>query len=389
MRVLQAMGMAIGSILSNKMRSFLTMLGIIIGIFSVIILISIGEGTKKQISEQIQSLGTNLITISITGNRNIQVTTEEITALKEKSGIQDIAPTITGNVTAKAGDKNMNTSVEATIPTYEDIRNIHPSQGRFLVQNDLDNRYKVAVVGVTVADEIFGTRDIVGKILTINGNNFSVIGVLEEKGSTMGGSSDNKIIIPLTTAQRFLKNKNIRTFYVESSSADLVNTAMESLQEFMLKKSNNDSKTFRVFNQTELLSTVTKNSDNMTMMLGGIAAISLLVGGIGIMNIMLVSVTERTREIGIRKALGAKRKAILTQFLIEAIVISGIGGLLGVALGIIGSNLVGKIMGMSLLVSLNVVVVAFGFSTFIGILFGLYPAGKASKMNPIDALRYE
>ncbi|MBZ9634800.1 ABC transporter permease [Clostridium sp. FP1] len=389
MKFTQAIKMALSSVVANKMRSFLTMLGIIIGILSVIILIGMGQGTKKQVADQIQGLGTNLITVSIIGSREITVSNEEIATLKTKPGIKEIAPIINGNVTIKAGVKNTTTTVEATTPNYEEIKQIGAEAGRFINQNDLDNRYKVAVVGVDVIDAVFSNRNVVGKTMLVNGNEFTIIGVLQSKGSTSAGSNDNKIIIPITTAQRLLKNKSIKTFYVETTSADTVNDAMANLQVFMLRKSNNDSTKFRVFNQSDLLSTATASSDSMTLMLGGIAGISLLVGGIGIMNIMLVSVIERTGEIGLRKAVGARRGDILLQFLIESLVISGVGGIVGVLGSFLGAYLLGKFANMSVLISPIIIIVSFGFSAGVGVVFGLYPANKASKLRPIEALRYE
>lgn len=389
MKFTQAIKMAVSSILSNKMRSFLTMLGIIIGISSVIILIGIGQGTKQQISSQIESLGTNLVTVSITGNRDKLVTNAEIAELEKKPGIKQISPVVNGSVTAKATDQNMSTSIVGTTPNYQDIRNIYPQSGRFIVQSDIDNREKVAVIGTEVATTLWGNYNVVGQTITLNGADFKVVGLLEEKGSSSAGSNDNQIIIPLTTAQRFLQSKDIRTFYVEASSSDLVDTAVENLNLFLMRKYDNDTSSFRVFNQTDLLSTVGQTTNNMTVMLGGIAGISLLVGGIGIMNIMLVSVTERTREIGIRKAIGAKRRDILTQFLVESAFISFIGGALGVLIGFLGSNLLTKFMSMTISISGTVVLISVGFSMAVGIIFGLYPANKASKLRPIEALHYE
>lgn len=388
MKFTQAFKMAISSIVSNKMRSFLTMLGVIIGVAAVITLISVGEGATKQITSQIQGLGTNLITINITNSRNKVITTADLDTLKTKPSIQNIAPTINGNVTVKAEGKNKSTSLEASTPEYAKIRNLKTQSGRFLVQNDLDMRFRVVVVGINVADELFGNRNILGKTISINGMNFSIIGILEEKGSSMGSSGDDRVIVPLTTAQRLLKNKEIRTFYVSAVSADTVKQAVSDLEAFMLKKFK-DTNNYRVFNQTDLLSTITQTTATLTMMLGGIAGISLLVGGIGIMNIMLVSVTERTREIGIRKAIGAKRRDIMIQFLIESLVISGLGGIIGVLLGMGGTSLLGSVMKIPLTISLNIVVIATCFSAAVGIIFGLYPANKASRLRPIEALRYE
>lgn len=398
MKIHQLFKMAIKSIFANKMRSFLTMLGIIIGIASVIILIAMGQGSTKSVQDSISSMGTNLITVSITGNKTKEVTKEELAQLKTKPGIKDISPTINGgNVNISAGDQTASTTVQAVEPNYETIKNTPIQSGRFINQDDLDNRYNSAVIGTDVATELFNNADVVGQQLNINGISFNIVGVLKSQGTSSAGSSDDTILLPLTTAQRLLKTTDIKTFYIEASSSDSVNTAMSYLQLFMDSKyglattstSTVTNKYFRVFNQSSLLATATSTNQTMTNELAGIAAISLLVGGIGIMNIMLVSVMERTREIGIRKALGAKRKAILLQFLIEAVFVSGIGGIIGVLVGIGGSELLQTFNNTAIQLSTPVILAAFAFSVTVGIVFGLYPASKASKLSPIDALSFE
>ncbi|MBI6871182.1 ABC transporter permease [Clostridium aciditolerans] len=390
MKFTSIMKMAFFSILSNKIRSLLTMLGIIIGISSVIVLVGMGEGTKQKVASQIEKLGTNLITVNIVGNRNKAVSTSELEELKKKPGVKDIAPVLNqGNINIKGGDKTATTTMEASTPNYSTIRKLNVDSGRFIEQNDLDNRFKVAVIGVTVADELFGSRNVVGETININGYNFNIIGVLQAQGGSGGNSGDDRIIVPLTTAQRILKSRDIRTFYIEASDKDSVSEAMGYLQLFLNKKYNNDTKSYRIFDQTSLLETSNQANDSMTAMLSGIAGISLVVGGIGIMNIMLVSVIERTKEIGIRKAIGAKRENILTQFLIEAGSISGIGGMLGVLFGYAFAYIGNNYLKMDITISNNVVAVAFLFSVLVGIVFGMYPANKASKLNPIEALRFE
>ena len=390
MKFTRLLKMAISSIWINKMRSFLTMLGIIIGISSVIVLVGIGEGTKQRVTSQIESLGTNLITINITGNRNTGLSKEELEELKAKPGIKDIAPALSqSNISIKANGKNTTTSLEASTANYSTIRKITVSDGRFINDRDEKNRYKVAVIGVDVANNIFGTTNVVGEMVYVNGYEFSIVGVLASQGSTMNGSGDDKIIIPLSTAQRILKTTVIKTFYVEAENKDKVSEAMGYLQLFLNNKYNNDTNSYRVFDQTSLLNTANETNDSLTVMLSGVAAISLLVGGIGIMNIMLVSVIERTREIGIRKAIGAKRKTILFQFLIEAIGISSLGGIIGVLIGYLGGYAAEGILDIPIAISFNVVMLAFAFSAIVGIVFGMYPASKASKLNPIDALRFE
>lgn len=381
--------MSLSSIVSNKMRTFLTMLGIIIGISSVIVLVGIGQGAKEQISSQIEKLGTNLITVSITGSRNKSVTNAELDELKKKPGIKDIAPVASGNVNLKAGTNSESVSLSGVTPDFSEIRKMGVQSGRFITQDDVNNRFNVAVIGTETANNLYGTTDVVGQSIYVDGVKYRVVGVLEEQGSSMAGSGDDTIIIPISNAQRLLKNTNIRTFYIEAKDKNSVNTAMGYLELFMENKFNGDTSAFRVFNQSSLLDTANSSTNTLTMMLGGIAAISLIVGGIGIMNIMLVSVIERTREIGIRKAIGAKRKAILLQFLIESSTISGIGGIIGVILGFLFKIILQSILKMNILISSGVVIGAFSFSVAVGVIFGMYPAFKASKLNPIEALRYE
>jgi putative ABC transport system permease protein len=373
------------------------MLGIIIGIASVIILVAMGQGTTKQVQDSIQSMGTNLITVNIVGNRNENITTKELEQLKTKPGITDISPTLTQNVNIEGNGKTASTSAQSVESNFEKIRNMSIQDGRFINQSDLDNRYYSVVVGTDVATELFNSTNVVGESLSINGVNFTIVGVLASMGTTSMGSSDDTVLIPLTTAQRLLKTTQVKTFYVQASNSSTVDTAMSYLQIFLDKKYNlpissttsDTNKYFRVMNETSLLQTATSTQQSMTNMLSGIAAISLVVGGIGIMNIMLVSVMERTREIGIRKALGAKRKAILLQFLIEAVFVSGIGGIIGVLIGIGGSELLQTYNHTAIQLSASVILAAFAFSVTVGVVFGLYPANKASKLNPIDALSYE
>jgi putative ABC transport system permease protein len=371
------------------------MLGIIIGISSVIVLVGMGEGTKQSVASRIENLGTNLITVNIIGSRDAGITEGDLQNLKTKPGIKDIAPSVSqSNVTIRSevSSSNNTTTVEGCRPSTATIRKITVSSGRFITQDDVDNRYRVAVVGTDVASELFGSTDIVGETININGDNFSIVGVLTTKGSSGPDSQDDRIMIPLLTAERMFKISKVRTFYVEAADEDSVSLAKGYLQLFLdtrLTKTSTNSTNYRIMDQTSLLETATSTSDSMSAMLAGIASISLLVGGIGIMNIMLVSVIERTREIGIRKAIGAKRATILIQFLLESAGISSFGGILGVLGGYAAGYIAKTFFSTTVAISSSVVLGAFLFSIIVGVVFGVYPANKASKLSPIVALRFE
>lgn len=387
--------MAVKSIRSNKMRSFLTILGIVIGISSVIILIGIGSGSKETITSAIEGMGTNLLTVSLTGSDAASLTDSELKTIRSYASVSDAVPDLTGTATAKAGSESYTTAVEGTLPGYENVRSVRAALGRFLTQDDDDNRYRVADVGVEVLQNLYPDMDsseyetLIGKNISLNGTDFEIAGILESKGTSSAGSSDNRVLIPLSTAERFLKNKEVKTYYVAAKTSDDISLASAELNRFFLQKYDSDSSQFRILSQTELLETSSSTVGTLTMMLAGIGAISLLVGGIGIMNIMLVSVVERTREIGIRKAVGARRKDILLQFVIEAIFISCIGGLAGIGIGVLAGVLIQVFSSMNVALSVPVMMAAFGFSAAVGIIFGLYPAAKASKLKPIDALSFE
>jgi len=396
MRISQLFKIALFSVWSNKIRSLLTMLGIIIGISSVIILVGMGQGTQKEISDQISSLGTNLITVSLTKTATIDA--DDIKELKTKPGIKAISPQITSsNVNVKAGSKSSTTTLEASNSNYGEIKSYTVSSGTFITDRDVKNRYNVLVIGTETANNIFGTTNVVGETMYVSGIQFKIIGVLKAAGTSTTGSSDDKIILPISTAQRLLKTSTISTYYVEAQSQAKIDTAMSYLKMFLNKKyglrnlatSTITDTYYRILSQTSLLTTATSTTKSMSNMLSGVGAISLLVGGIGIMNIMLVSVIERTKEIGTRKAIGAKRRTILAQFLIEASIISGLGGLLGVFFGYFGAYIAKTFFATSIVISGNIVIGAFVFSVLVGLVFGIYPANKASKLNPIEALRFQ
>lgn len=387
--------MALASVGANKTRSFLTMLGVIIGITSVIVMVGIGEGSTKSVTDAIQGMGTNLLTVSLTGSKTASLTDKDISELKSYPSIKDVAPVVTGNVTVKAGSENSTTSLEGSVPGYSAIRNVGVAIGRFITQDDINNRYKVADIGVEVIQNLYpdltidNYQSLIGKTISVNGIDVQVIGILESKGTSAAGSSDNRMIMPLSTAERLLENTTVKTYYIEASSADDTDQASAVLNQVMLNKFDNDSSQFRVMDQSSLLQTREQAINQLKIMIAGIAGISLLVGGIGIMNIMLVSVTERTREIGIRKAIGAKRSDIMLQFLIEAVFLSCLGGITGLALGMGLCLLIPAVSSQSVLLDPVICVLSFAFSAVVGIVFGLYPASKASKLRPIEALRYE
>lgn len=388
----QAFKMAVKSILSNKVRSFLTMLGVIIGVGSVIAAVALAQGSTKQITDSIQGLGTNLIYISIMGrNSNRNVTYGDLQDFTEKNReeISYIVPQINSNVTVKAGTKTRKTSLLGTSPEYEFIMKRHPQAGRFLLSFDIDYMQKVAVIGTAVANDVFEGENPIGQTIKINGQIFKVVGVLEEMAGGQDQSDDDQVIVPVSVAQRISRNSIIRNFVVQAASPEAVYSVMEKLNA-LLTKIYGDEDAFLVINQEQILSILNDITGIMMVVLGGIAAISLIVGGIGIMNIMLVSVSERTREIGIRKAIGAKRRHILTQFLIEAVMITGIGGIIGVLLGVsIIRFVIGSIDLITPVYSPFWILFSFGISLAVGVVFGMFPAYKAAKLNPIEALRYE
>lgn len=389
MEFLTAVSLAWQGIAANKLRSLLTMLGVIIGVASVVSLVAIGAGTNEQVTQRIQSLGSNLLTIQVFGRGGTTyIDYDEAMSLKDLEHVSAVAPTMTGSATVKYENKSHDTNIEATNADYSSARNVGVQAGRFLSPLDVIFHHKVAVIGTEVAEKLFGNTSPVGRRVLINGLEFTVVGLPESKGGSGAMSLDDRVLIPLPSANLILGGRNIRTVYVQADSPSTVNDVAAALKEWMLKRFR-DEDSFRVFNQAEMLETVNEVTDSPTLMLGGIAGISLLVGGIGIMNIMLVSVTERTREIGIRKALGAKRRDILTQFLIESMVLSGSGGVLGLALGTSFCVALERFLNIPTKITFWPAAVAFSSAVLVGVFFGLYPARRAAELNPIDALQYE
>ncbi|CUL42736.1 ABC transporter permease [Listeria monocytogenes] len=402
MNVLQSMKMAWKQLKASKLRSFLTMLGIIIGVASVILLVSLGNGVTQEVDDQMGDLGSNLITVvNSSVNPNDKYTYDEVMKYQNIDGVKSVSPELSGQVNATFDYKSSSNKVIGTNDQYKAARSLEMKEGRFLLPIDTEYGQKVAVIGSTVASDLFGFGDPIGETIRLNGMPYKVVGVLKEKGASMMGSSDDQIFIPISSAQRLLKDTNVRTIYVETKSAEDVDFVVNTLESRLAIKFGDEKEqeknassaqmgpSYQVINQQEILNAFNTISTTLTTALGAIAAISLVVGGIGIMNIMLVSVSERTREIGIRKALGAKKRAILLQFLIESIVISVCGGVVGIIIGVSGALIFGSVAGISSGITAGTIIFSFVFSLCIGVIFGIAPANKASKLRPIDALRSE
>ena len=396
--------MAWASLIANKMRSILTMLGIIIGVAAVIALVSIGNGVKQDIQNSISSLGSNLLMVmpgaprtpgvrpSAGSMKSLKVSDYE--AIAKLDGVKAASPMTNGSYVVIYQNKNWTTSVSGVSYHYLDVNNWSMKSGRFLSEKNVQNRERVAVVGKTVVKNLFGDEDPVGAEIRVKNIPFRIIGVLNSKGSgAMGNDQDDMVIIPYTTAMERVEGVDyLRMIYVvgkDENGIDRLQSDIENLLRVRhgIKDTNLDD--FNIQNMNSIMETMEETTGTLTLFLGAVAAISLVVGGIGIMNIMLVSVTERTREIGVRKALGATYSVIVTQFLIEAVVISLMGGIIGIILGIGSSKLIGMASGMSTVISVPTIVMSFAFSMAIGLIFGIYPARKAAKLNPIDALHYE
>ncbi len=389
MNLSQAFKMAIKSITASKMRTFLTMLGIIIGVCAVIVLVSVVQGSTGSITDSIESLGANSITVSFTGrNSTKNVTYEEMQKFKEDN--PDYVAYVVPNMSSmgsmiKYQSNNITSSVTGTTPDYIKVKNREVSNGRFINEMDVERRRKVAVIGSYNAQELFGFDDPIDKQIKINNEIYTVVGVLEAISDSEESSEDNTIIIPYSSGRMIFRTSKIRSYIVWSATADCVEETTQMLNNFLLSKFGDEDE-YNVVSVASMMDALDEITGMMALLTAGIAGISLVVGGIGIMNIMLVSVTERTREIGIRKAIGARRSSILAQFLIESAVVSCMGGLVGIILSIIGTLILGNAMGINAFPSIGVMFGAFAFSAAIGIFFGWAPANKAAKLNPIDAL---
>ncbi|NMB25210.1 MAG: FtsX-like permease family protein [Firmicutes bacterium] len=404
MNIREFVRIAFASLSSNKLRTALSLLGIVIGVASVITMVALGTGAQEQVASQIGAMGSNLITVSPgfsrgSGGRVSQdiadvFTLEMADAIKDASSdILRVAPTSETTGLAVFKGSNIRTRIVGITPEYEEIINHHPLVGRYIREQDVKDSAKVAVLGSEVALELFGQENPVGQHIRIiigdRRHTVTVVGVMESKGQVIMANYDSRIYVPITMLiNRGLKSRFVDGYSIEAASKDVAKSVVEEVKAFMTRMLGEPDR-FRVMSQDTILEAVSQATGTMTMLLGAIASIALLVGGIGIMNIMLVTVSERTREIGIRKAVGAKRNHILTQFLLEAVLLSVLGGLLGLVVAWGGGNWLSGRLGWAFSISPPAVMIAIGFAAFVGLFFGIYPAYKAAAMDPVEALRYE
>lgn len=393
---------------SNKARSGLTMLGIIIGISSVIAMVSIGQGAQGTIEASIESIGSNLIMVTPGAQRGtgMQVSSGRGSAktltqndaeaiASEITSVKAVAPELSSRYQVTSKGENTNTSVDGTTSAYTEVKNLEIDEGSFITEQNLKSLSKVAVLGPTARDDLFGegATGVIGQKIRINNIQFKIIGITKTKGGTGFGSQDDMIFVPLTTAQKFLAGEDyVSTINVQATDADSMTDVQNQITSLLLKRHNISDVAladFSTMNQADIIATASSITSTFTILLAAIAGISLIVGGIGIMNMMLTTVTERTKEIGLRKAIGAKRSDINMQFLAEAIALTFIGGGIGVIFGFLIAKGISYFVAIQTSISISSILLAFGVSTAIGIIFGYYPARRASKLNPIDALRYE
>jgi putative ABC transport system permease protein len=393
MGIKQYFSLALKSLRTSKMHSFLTMLGIIIGVTAVIVLVSLIGGMSSEITAQFEGMGTNLITVNLMGrgnsNRTVSVAEMENLVWEHPELFSAMSPTVSVNsTTIKYGTDTTTSSCLGVNEYYDDIRNYKVDQGRFLSYNDVNQRKKVCLIGSYQWQELFGGGEALGETIKINGEPFQVIGILTEKDDSSEGSSDDMVMLPYTTARSLGAYARVSSYCFSAADGSLVDQCMNQLER-TLYQAYNSTDAYRVTSQAEMLEQMNELTGTMSLVLVGVAGISLLVGGIGIMNIMLVSVTERIREIGIRKSLGAKKRDIMGQFLIESATTSACGGIIGILTGIALAYSCGYLFDMAIAPSASAIMLAFSVSVLIGILFGYLPANKAAKLIPIEALRQQ
>jgi putative ABC transport system permease protein len=378
------------------MRAALTMLGVIIGVASVVALVGVGQGTTSNITTRLAGLGTNLLTVSPTGGggtTSTNLTLDDSSAIAELASISAVAPEISTSQTIKAGTESETVTVVGTTGAYASVRAYDVWQGSFLTDVTVDQKLRVVVLGATTATNLGLDESDLGTEVTIGGLPFEVIGILQAKGGTGFQDPDDQVMVPVGVVSKyFVGGESVRSIGVSVANADEMTTASAEITALLTERhglSSADTADFNVFNQTQLLDAASSISGTLTLLLGGIASISLVVGGIGIMNIMLVSVRERTREIGIRKAIGARGRDILAQFLVEALTLSLLGGLIGIAVGLAASAVIGQLAGWGFVFNPATVAAAVLFSLAVGVVFGVWPARQAARLDPIVALRYE
>lgn len=386
MKVIRIIKLAFKNIANNKLRSILTMLGLIIGISSVIVLVGIGNGSTQEVQTQVQSLGTDVLTATISSS-DYSLEYENLDEILELDNISAVAPYKTISATASRGTTTSNrASITATNDNYLDIVNVKLAQGRTISIIDIENKSKVCILGADIATTFFNLANPLGETIKLNGDNYTVIGVLEEQGSSMGTDLDSIILIPLTAAKHLGSDTTINNMYIKVEDESRIEISTAMVENYLRRTLQISSDYYSVSSQESTLEAMESINNTLSLLLGGIASISLVVGGIGVMNVMLVSVTERTKEIGIRKSLGAKKRDILIQFLVEALVLSLLGGVLGIGIGVLVGNLSSN-LGYTFQNSVDVMLISFCSSAAIGLIFGIFPAYRAAGLNPIDALR--
>jgi putative ABC transport system permease protein len=389
---IELLRLALSRLRTSRLRAALTMLGVIIGVASVVALVGVGQGTTSNITDRLAGLGTNLLTVSPTGQSST-LTLEDSGAIASLDGVSGVAPEVSTTATVTIGDESTSTTIVGTTSAYPEVRAYDVWQGTFLTDVSVDHDLRVAVLGATTATDLGLSSGDLGSTVTIDGIPFEVVGILQAKGGSGFQDPDDQVMVPVGTVQKyFVGGDTVRTIGVSVADPDAMDATSSAITALLTERhelSAADDADFNVFDQTQLLEAASSISATLTLLLGGIASISLIVGGIGIMNIMLVSVRERTREIGIRKAIGARGRDILAQFLVEALTLSLLGGLIGIVVGLSVSALIGQLAGWGFTFNPATVAIAVVFSLLVGVVFGVWPARQAARLDPISALRYE